>query len=103
MRPPRHLRWPILVLFTAVGIRPALAQPEPPPPTEGPVVSLPPFVVDHDDRRARTWRFVSLPEADFELLTDVDSEQARDFVSTYLRQEQLVNLLIPERFLWRSA
>ena len=54
MRPPRHLRWPILVLLTAVGIRPALAQPEPPPPTEGPVVSLPPFFVDHDDRRART-------------------------------------------------
>ncbi|MBT5901983.1 MAG: hypothetical protein HOH58_07720 [Opitutaceae bacterium] len=102
MRPPRHRHWQILLLLPALGMRLALAQSEPPSSTDEPVLSLPPFVVDHDDRRTRTWRFVSLPEVDFELLTDVDSQQARDFASNYFRQEQLLNQLIPERFLWRS-
>jgi len=103
MKPSRRLRWPILVLLPALVIPPAHAQSEPVSLPSGPVVSLPPFVVDQGGNKKRNWRFVSLPEADFELLTDVDSDHARDFVSTYLRQEQLLKLIIPERFLWRSA
>lgn len=103
MRPPRHLCGLILLLLPALGIRPAVAQSEPTLLPAGQVVSLPPFVVDHDTKGKRTWRFVSLPEADFELLTDVDSRQARDFAANYFRQVQLLNHLIPERFLWRSA
>lgn len=103
MKPSHRLRWPILVLLPVLILPPASAQTESSTPPAGPVVSLPPFVVDQGGNKNRNWRFVSLPEADFELLTDVDSDHARDFVDTYLRQEQLLKLLIPERFLWRSA
>ena len=63
------------------------------------VVALPPFYVEPD--RPFRWNRVTGPG--FELLTTHDRNFGRAFATSYYRQLELIRLVIPDRYLWKSG
>lgn len=63
--------------------------------TDGPIIQLPPMIVEAREAPLR-WRYLGLPG--LEILATCSDATIRRFVESYHRQEQLVRLLVPERF-----
>jgi hypothetical protein len=63
--------------------------------------ALPPFLVEGQTGRPLRWNYLQLPS--LELLTTCPPSVAREFAEMYVRQEQLIELLVPRRYLKPSA
>ncbi len=63
--------------------------------------ALPPFLVEGQTGRPLRWNYLQLPS--LELLTTCPPSVAREFAEVYVRQEQLIELLVPRRYLNPSA